>query len=78
MKVAKLVSCNLMTRVIVEENATEDEIIRAAKHNLIYTVNESLGDNIDTIEDDEECPYEEGEEYNLFWYPPDINILSTL
>ena len=70
MKVAKLVSCSLMTRVIVDENATKDDIIRTSKHRFVNIVNESLGDNIETIEDDEECPYEEGEEYNIYWYPP--------
>ena len=70
MKIAKLVSCSLMTRVIVEENATEDEVIRTSKHRFINIVNDSLGDNIETIEEDIECPYEEGEEYEVYWYPP--------
>jgi hypothetical protein len=66
MKVAKLVSCSLITRVIVDENSTNDEIIRNSKHHFINIINDSLGDNIELIEDDEECPYEEGEEYNIF------------
>ncbi len=66
MKVAKLVSCSLMTRVIVEENATEDDVIRTAKHRFVNIVNESLGDNIETIENDMECPYEEGEVYEVY------------
>ncbi len=62
MKVAKLVLCSLMTRVIVEENATEDEIIRASRDKFIDVISTSLGDNIESIENDVECPYEEGEE----------------
>ena len=61
-KVAKLVSCSLMTRVIVEDNATEDEIISASIDKFINVIHTSLGDNIEEIIDDEECPYEYGEE----------------
>ncbi len=60
-KIAKLVLCSLMTRVIVEENATDDEIISASRGSFIDTIKTSLGDNIESIENDEECPYEEGE-----------------
>ena len=55
MKVAKLVLCSLMTRVIVEENATEDEIIRASRDKFIDVISTSLGDNIESIENDVEC-----------------------
>lgn len=60
-KVAKLVLCSLMTRVIVDEYATEDEIIKVSKGKFINSIHTSLGDNIESIEDDIECPYEEGE-----------------
>jgi len=66
MKVAKLVSCSLMTRVIVDEKATEDEIIRASRDRFIDKIKDELGSHIEEIEDDEECPYEEGEEYKLY------------
>ena len=61
-KIAKLVLCSLMTRVIVEENVTDDEIISASKGKFIDVISISLGDNIESIENDVECPYEEGEE----------------
>jgi hypothetical protein len=56
-KVAKLVYMSMMTRVIVDENATDDEIIAASKNNFIEQVKSDLGDNIESIENDEECPY---------------------
>jgi len=62
MKVAKLVECSLMTRVVVDENATEDEIIASSRARFIDIINTSLGDNIEEIYDDEECPYNEKEE----------------
>jgi hypothetical protein len=34
MKKAKLVTYSFMTRVIVDESHTEDEIIRMSKHNF--------------------------------------------
>ncbi len=57
-KVAKLVDVSLRTRVIVDKNATEDEIIQQSKQKFIDTINTSLGDNIEDIEDDDECPYD--------------------
>ncbi len=57
MKVAKLVSISLMTRVIVDENATEDEIIKASRSRFLDIVKADLGDNIEEIVDDEECPF---------------------
>ena len=61
-KIAKLVLCSLMIRVIIEENATDSEIISASRDKFINVINTSLGDNIESIENDVECPYEEGEE----------------
>lgn len=57
MKVAKLVCASFMTRVIVEHDATDEEIIAAAKPNIAAVVWTDLGDNLESIEDDEECPY---------------------
>ena len=56
MKIAKLVECNLMTRVVVDEDVTEDEIIRKSRSKFIDIINTSLGDNIIDIIDDLECP----------------------
>ena len=57
MKVAKLVMASLMVRVIVDKNATDDEIIAASRKQFIEVVNDSLGDNIESIDDDTEMPY---------------------
>lgn len=57
MKVAKLVYFSLATRVIVDDTASDDEIVKAARPQIIDQVNTSLGDNIEDIIDDEECPY---------------------
>ena len=60
-KKAKLVSVTLTTRVIVDENATENEIINAASVKLAEKAQNELHENItsDDIIDDIECPYDE-------------------
>jgi hypothetical protein len=55
-KVAKLVSYSFMTRVVVDEDATEDQIIRASKRMMKLKVDNELGENLEEIENDEECP----------------------
>lgn len=55
--VAKLVTCSLMCRVVVKNGATEEEIIEAARAKFSEKIQSELGDNIETIEDDEECPF---------------------
>jgi hypothetical protein len=57
MKVAKLVMFSLMTRVVVDENATDEEIIGASYRGIQCKItNRELGDNLEEIKDDEECP----------------------
>lgn len=58
MKVAKLVYVSMMTRVIVDEDATDEQILEAAKPRLIDTVQTQLGENLEDIVDDTECPYD--------------------
>lgn len=58
MKVAKLVYVSLVTRVVVDENATENQIIAAAKPKLIYKIVDEILEHIEDIEDDTECPYD--------------------
>ena len=59
-KVAKLVMVSLMTRVIVDENATDEQIIEASYEGFQAKLdNRELGDNLESIEDDEEVPYGE-------------------
>ena len=60
MKVAKIVCVSLMTRVIVDENATEEQILEASRGNFIEKVNTELGENIEEISDDEEIPFGKG------------------
>jgi hypothetical protein len=55
-KVAKIVCVSLMTRVIVDENATDEEIVNVAKDNFKKKVEGELMDNLEEIYDDEECP----------------------
>jgi hypothetical protein len=55
-KVAKIVCISLMTRVIVDENATDEEIVLSAKDNFKAKVEGELMDNLEEIYDDEECP----------------------
>jgi hypothetical protein len=55
-KVAKLVYYTFVTRVVVEEKASDDEIIIASKKNMLIKVQSELGENLEEICDDEECP----------------------
>lgn len=60
-KVAKLVTISLKTRVIVDENDSEEKIIEKARPHFLSQVKDSaLVENIETIEDDEEIPYGKG------------------
>jgi hypothetical protein len=56
-KVAKLVAVSFVTRVIVDEDATEEQILDAARPNFEIKVVSELGENLDDIIDDTEVPY---------------------
>jgi len=56
-KVAKLVCISLMTRVIVEDTLTEEEVIEKARYNFKCILDDSLHENVESVEEDEECPY---------------------
>lgn len=56
--VAKLVYVSLVTRVVVDENATDEQIVEASKSKFIDKVNTELMENLEEIIDDEECPYD--------------------
>lgn len=59
-KVAKLVAFSLLTRVIVDKDATDEEIIAAAYPKIQDKIdNRELGDNLESIDDDEEVPFGE-------------------
>lgn len=57
-KIAKLVCVSLMTRVIVDTDATESQILLKARGQFIDKIADDLADNIESIEDDEESPYD--------------------
>lgn len=60
-KVAKLVEFSLMVRVIVDENATEDEIIEKAYPKVQEKINNrELGDNMTFLNNDSDMPFGEG------------------
>jgi len=58
-KVAKLVYVSLMTRVVVDENATDEQILNAAKPNFEQKIAYELNEHLEDIVDDTECPYDE-------------------
>lgn len=57
-KVAKLVAVSLLTRVIVEDTASEGEILSAASPRFIGKIHTDLEDNVEYIVDDTECPFD--------------------
>lgn len=59
---AKLVTFTITTRVVVEDNATDEEIaaIAVAKTNK-HADGYLSPDFLDEIRDDTECPYRDGE-----------------
>jgi len=61
-KIAKLVCVSLMTRVIVDENLSEDELLEVAMKQarpqfIDKLETDGLADRLESIEDDEECPF---------------------
>ena len=61
-KEIKIVSVSLMTRVTVDSNATEAEILDAAKANFHLQVDNELGEHLDQIIQDNSIVYK-GIEY---------------
>lgn len=56
MLVAKLVYFSFVTRVLVEDDATDAQIVDAAKKNIKLKVKNELHENLEEIIDDIECP----------------------
>ncbi len=72
-KIAKLVLVSLMTRVIVEDTATAEEIVAAAKPNIQAKLdNNELYENTEEIMDDTEMPYDP----NIELTPEELVILK--
>jgi len=61
-KVAKLVYVSLVTRVVVDENATEQEIMEAAIPKLSEKLMDEPFEHLEEIVDDIECPFDKEEE----------------
>jgi hypothetical protein len=70
-KVAKLVYVSLITRVIVDENASDTEILAKAQSKFIEKIETEINEHLESIEDDTECPFDE----NLDLSEEEINAL---
>jgi hypothetical protein len=58
MKVAKLVRVMITTRIIVDDNASEKEIMEIALPRLLDNLYTNAFENIEEIVDDTEVPYD--------------------
>lgn len=66
MKVAKLVLVEFMVRVIVDENYTDEQLTEKIKVKVLEKVNnDELFENLTEVKDDEEVPYQIGEEFGV-------------
>ena len=57
-KVAKLVWVSIGTRVIVDDNASDEQIMKLAMPRIIDNLMTNGFDNVESIEDDIECPFD--------------------
>lgn len=57
---AKLVTAAFTVRVVVPDDATEEQIIEASKQRFLYAVNAELSDNVYDIDDDTVLPFGTG------------------
>jgi hypothetical protein len=59
MKKAYLVYVSLATRVVVDENTTEQDIIKLANANILDNIiTDGIFENVEEVIEDEECPYD--------------------
>ena len=58
MKVAKLFYVSMTTRVVVDKDASDEEIMGVASLRLIDKLNNEKMELLESIEDDIECPYD--------------------
>jgi hypothetical protein len=56
-KVAKLVTITMKTRILVDENASESDIIELASIRMSEKIQHEFNENLESIVDDIECPY---------------------
>jgi hypothetical protein len=66
-KVAKLVTITMTTRVIVDENASESDVIEQASIKMSENIQHEFNENLESICEDTECPYDP--EYDDEVYP---------
>lgn len=57
-KVAKLVCVTMITRVIVDENASDEEILELVGEPFNFKLKYELSENLEYIKDDEEMPFD--------------------
>ena len=57
-KVAKLVVASFITRVVVEDTATHEETVEAARQGIAAKVGNELFENIEAVIDDKEMPFD--------------------
>jgi hypothetical protein len=58
-KKAYLVYVSLATRVVVDENTTEQDIIKLANANILDNIiTDGIFENVEELIEDEECPYD--------------------
>ena len=59
MKKAHLVLVSMATRVVVDENATEQDIIQLANAQIIDNIIvDGIFENVEEVLEDDECPYD--------------------
>lgn len=76
-KVAKLVVTTFITRVVVDENVSLEEIAELIKPKLLDKINNNeVAENIETMLPDEECPYENDSDNVI--YNNDTNELTII
>lgn len=56
-KIAKLVTVTLITRVVMDENATDEQILDMARPHFESKLVTELNENLESIKEDTECPY---------------------
>lgn len=60
-QVAKLVYFTLLARVVVDEDASDEQIVAMAKPRILASINnDELGENVEKIIEDLECPANSG------------------
>ena len=77
-KIAKLVTISLITRVIVEDTATDEQILEVARPKFLNQINSELSENLESIVEDTECPYGTSpeEEIEINWKIPKENSVT--